>query len=200
MRGSPRAVFLDRDGVLVVPEFRDGRSFAPRTLEAFRLYPDADNAVRMLKEEGFVVIVVTNQPDVGAGVLDASVVETMHARLRRQVGVDDIEVCYETRQQASPRRKPDPGMLLEAARKWSVDLARSYMVGDRAGDIEAGRRAGCTGVFIDLGYTAEPAPTGQAATVASLAQAVDWILTEERRRRQDAEATERRRPCHKSKT
>jgi D-glycero-D-manno-heptose 1,7-bisphosphate phosphatase len=183
-----KAVFLDRDGVLVVPEFRDGRSFAPRSLDAFHLYSDAKEAVRALKDEGFIVIVVTNQPDVGAGVVDVSTAEAMHARLRAELDVDDVEVCYETRQQASLRRKPEPGMLLDAARKWNLDLPGSYMVGDRASDIEAAKRAGCTGIFIDFGYSAEPQPITQAVTVVSLALAAEWILAKERERRNDRTA------------
>lgn len=169
------AVFLDRDGVLTVPEFRDGRSFAPRTLEAFALYPDAVASVRDLKRADFIVIVVTNQPDVGAGLVAQSVVEEMHARLREAVDVDDIEVCYETRAQASERRKPGAGMLVDAARTWGIDLSASYMVGDRDSDVEAARRAGCTAIFVDLGYS-EPAPIGQAVSVRSLREATDWIL------------------------
>jgi D-glycero-D-manno-heptose 1,7-bisphosphate phosphatase len=161
-----------------MPEFRDGRSYAPRTLEAFRLYPDAAAAVRDLKRAGFVVILVTNQPDVGAGLVERRVVEEMHARLRAAVAVDDIEVCYETREQATNRRKPGPGMLLDAARIWDLDLARSYMVGDRDSDIEAARRAGVAAVFIDLGYS-HPPPTGQAVSVGSLRDAADWILRRE---------------------
>lgn len=172
------AVFLDRDGVLTVPEFRDGRSFAPRTLEAFRIYPDAAASVRRLKQAGFLVVVVTNQPDVGAGLVVQEIVEEMHARLREAVPVDDIEVCYETRAQATDRRKPGAGMLLDAARRWGIDLSQSFMVGDRDSDVEAGRRAGCTTVFVDLSYD-EPAPVGQAATVGSLAEATDWILRRE---------------------
>jgi D-glycero-D-manno-heptose 1,7-bisphosphate phosphatase len=173
-----RAVFLDRDGVVTVPEFRDGRSYAPRTLEAFRLYPDAAAAVRDLKRVGFVVILVTNQPDVGVGLVEKRVVEEMHVRLRAAVPVDDIEVCYETREQATSRRKPGPGMLLDAARKWDLDLARSYMVGDRDCDVETARRAGAVAVFVDLGY-AHPPPTGQAVSVGSLRVAADWILRRE---------------------
>ena len=74
-------------------------------------------------------------------------------------------------------------MLYELALDWSLDLAASYMVGDRASDIEAGLRAGCTTVFIDRGYTAEPAPVGQAATVRSLGDAVGWIVPHARARR-----------------
>lgn len=175
-----RAVALDRDGVLVVPEFRDGRSFAPRRLEDFRLYPDAASSVRALKAAGFVVVVATNQPDVGAGLMAAEVLEEMHRRLRAEVPVDDIEVCTETRAQATERRKPGPGMLLDAARTWNLDPSISYAVGDRSTDVEAAQRAGWIPVFLDRGYTAEPLPTAQAVTVRSLAEATDWILSRQR--------------------
>lgn len=173
-----RAVFLDRDGVLTIPEFRDGRSYAPRTLETFRLYPDAASSVTDLKRAGFIVIVATNQPDVGAGLVARNVVEEMHARLRYALSVDDIEVCYDTSAEATDRRKPGSGMLLSAARTWNLDLAQSYLVGDRWSDVRAAVGAGCTPVFVDLGY-AEPPPTGQAATVGSLREAADWILRRE---------------------
>lgn len=179
-QGARRAVLLDRDGVLTRPTFRDGRSFAPRRLEEFVLYPDAADAVAELKRAGFVVIVVTNQPDVGAGLVERAVVEAMHERLRGATQVDDVEVCYETRAQATARRKPGPGMLFDAARKWNIDLPASYMVGDRDGDIQAGMMAGCTTIFIDRGYEAETRPSAQAATVASLEEAVGWILQRER--------------------
>ena len=177
-----KAVFLDRDGVLSVPEFRDGRSYAPRHFEDFHLYPGAAEAVEALKAAGFIVVVVTNQPDVGAGFVPQETVESMHAHLRREIAVDDIEVCYETRQTGSSRRKPEPGMLLDAAERWNLSLKACYMVGDREGDVIAGHKAGCTTIFIDLGYSGEQRPKEQAATVGSLAEAVEWILSEERRR------------------
>lgn len=174
-----RAVFLDRDGVISVPEFRDGRSYAPRHVDDFHIYPDAAAAVARLRGAGFLVIVVTNQPDVGAGLVVADVVEAMHRDMRKAVPVDDIEACFETRAQATPRRKPAPGMLLDAAAKWDIDLASAYMVGDRASDIEAGLRAGCrASVFVDRGYASEPDPSGQAVRVANLKEAVDWILAQ----------------------
>ncbi len=175
------AVFLDRDGVLTIPEFRDGRSFAPRTLDTFNIYPDSASSVDALKQAGFLVVVVTNQPDVGAGLVSQDIVEEMHRLLRTSVAVDDIEVSYETKEQATERRKPGPGMLLDAARRWGIDLATSYMVGDRDSDIEAGTRAGCTSIFIDLGYR-EPVPTAQAVTVKTLREATDWILRRADRR------------------
>lgn len=177
-----KGVILDRDGVLVVPEFRAGRSFAPRRLDDFRIYPDAPAAVRRLKAAGFVVVVATNQPDVGAGLLDRATLEAMHERLRAEVAIDGIEVCCDTREQATERRKPGAGMLLDAARTWGLDLTRCYAVGDRASDVEAAVRAGCIPVFVDLGYVAEARPAAQAATVAGLGEAVDWILARERQR------------------
>ena len=177
-----KAVFLDRDGVLTVPEFRDGRSYAAQSLETFQFYPDAADAVIRLKQAGFLLIVVTNQPDVGAGIVERSLIDTMHEHLRAAMPVDDIEVATETRAQAqglaTDRRKPGTGMLMSAAKRWNIDLESSYMVGDRASDIEAGRAAGCTSVFIDLGYTHEPAATGQAATVSSVSEAAAWIVAD----------------------
>lgn len=174
---SRRAVFFDRDGVLNRPLFREGRSFAPRRLSDFDLYPEAAPAVSKARAAGFLAIVTTNQPDVGAGLVDRSVIEAMHARLRLATEIDDVEVCFDTRTQAGRRRKPRPGMLLDAAAQWGVDLAASAMIGDRAGDVEAGRAAGCGAVlFVDRAYAAEPAPTAQDATVADVAEAVDWII------------------------
>ena len=177
--GKRKAVFLDRDGVLVVPEFRDGRSYAPRRLEDLQFYLDAASAVSDLKSMGFVIVVVTNQPDVGAGLVDRSIVDAMHDRLRAAVAVDDIEVCCDTRETATDRRKPGTGMFLSAAQTWNIDPAASYVVGDRASDIEAGVGFGSTAIFIDRGYTAEAKPTTQSATVEELAEAVAWIANEE---------------------
>ena len=169
------AVFLDRDGVLNVPCFSRGRSYAPRRFEDFELYDDAYESVCRLKNPGYIVVVVTNQPDVGAGLIDIAVVEKMHEYLRENVPIDDIEVCYDTREQASSRRKPEPGMLFDAAAKLNIDLADSYMVGDRAGDIQAAIAAGVTPIFIDHNYT-EPRPVAQIQTVFSLKDAVDVIM------------------------
>jgi D-glycero-D-manno-heptose 1,7-bisphosphate phosphatase len=171
-----RAIFLDRDGVLVVPEFRDGRSFAPRRLEDYVFYPEAAPALRRLKAAGFVLVVVTNQPDVGKGAIAGKVVEDMHALLRDSMPVDAIMSCFHTSTEDCDCRKPKPGMLLDAARQFHIDLAESYMIGDRASDVEAGRAAGCRTVFIDLNYDSEVKPVTQDITVGSITEATDIIL------------------------
>ncbi|HZP76284.1 MAG TPA: HAD family hydrolase [Pseudolabrys sp.] len=173
---SQRAVFLDRDGVIVVPEFRDGRSYAPKTLDKFKLYPDAKRNVERLMQSGFLVVVVTNQPDVGAGLIPRSTVETMHEQLMQELQVHAIKSCTHTRADNCTCRKPSPGMLVEAANDLGIDLAKSFMVGDRDSDVAAGKAAGCTTIFIDLGYTGEPSPVDPDYKVHDLTEATNCIL------------------------
>jgi D-glycero-D-manno-heptose 1,7-bisphosphate phosphatase len=150
-----RAVFLDRDGLINRPIIRDGKPYPPRSLDEFELLPGVDKACQMLKEAGFLLIVVTNQPDVGRGTLQRGAVEQMHAAMLEQVSIDRVMVCYHGGEKAGDPcdcRKPRPGMLLNAAKELRIDLARSFMVGDRWRDIECGARAGCQTIFIDWGY------------------------------------------------
>jgi D-glycero-D-manno-heptose 1,7-bisphosphate phosphatase len=171
-----KAVFLDRDGVIVIPEFRDGRSFAPVRLQDYRFYPEALAALSRLKSAGYLLIVVTNQPEVGRGRIPEEVLAEMHRRLLASLPVDFVKVCRHTAEDRCSCRKPKPGMLLEAACECGILLSDSYMVGDRATDVEAGHAAGCRTVFIDLGYTGEPSPDGASFTVTSIDHAADVIL------------------------
>lgn len=174
--GGRKAIFLDRDGVIVIPEFRDGRSYAPRSLEDYRFYPQASAALSRLKGAGYLLIVVTNQPEVGQGLIAEDVLAEMHRRLQASFPVEAIKVCRHTGADNCNCRKPKPGMLLEAASEFRISLPDSYMVGDRATDVEAGRAAGCRTVFIDLGYTGERKPDRPCFTVSSVDQAADVIL------------------------
>jgi D-glycero-D-manno-heptose 1,7-bisphosphate phosphatase len=171
------AVFLDRDGVLSVPEFRDGRSYAPKRLADFHLYDDAAASLRRLKDAGYALVVVTNQPDVGNGLTAQQEVEAMHRRLAAELPVDRIEACYHAQGANCSCRKPKPGMLLGAAATLGIDLGRSVMVGDRNSDMEAGRAAGCATVLIDRGYRDER-PQNADHVVLTLAEATDMILAQ----------------------
>lgn len=175
MSGKRRAVFLDRDGVINRLVVRGGKSCPPETLEEFEVLPGVAEALRALDEAGFVLIVATNQPDVARGLQRRDVVEAMHAKLCDALPLEDIKVCYELESLSSTRYKPKPGMLLEAARDRDIDLARSYMVGDRWRDVGAGKRAGCFTIFIDRGH-AEPLTDTPDATCADLRQAAAIIL------------------------
>lgn len=169
-----KAVFLDRDGVLSRSEVRGGKAFAPTRLEDFALLPDAEEATAALSRLGYCLVVVTNQPDVGNGLVDRAVVERMNEALARRLPVDLIKVCYHAQGDGCACRKPKPGMILEAADELGIDLAASFMVGDRWSDIEAGRAAGCRTIFIDRSY-AEKRPDASDFTATSLAQAADQI-------------------------
>jgi D-glycero-D-manno-heptose 1,7-bisphosphate phosphatase len=129
----------------------------------------------LLKEKGFVLVVVTNQPDVGRGIIPEETLEKMHDQLKKHLPIDDILVCTDPSESPGPRRKPAPGMLFEAAEIWGIDLLNSYIIGDRKGDIDAGDAAGCRGVFIDYEYREEK-PQAPAATVQNVLDGARWIL------------------------
>ena len=133
--------------------------------------------MRSLRVAGYLVIMVTNQPDVATGVQRQDVVQAMHGRLRAAGLCDDIKVCYHTDADACDCRKPKPGMLLEAAREWWIDLADSFMVGDRWRDVAAGKAAGCYTFFIDYKYRERRADSPDAV-VGSLEEAGRLILHE----------------------
>jgi D-glycero-D-manno-heptose 1,7-bisphosphate phosphatase len=168
------AVFLDRDGVLNRSLLRDGRPVAPRSLRDFRLLPGVGRAVASLREAGYLIVVVTNQPDIGNGLVDWPTVTAMHERLRDRLRPDALEVCPHRQDEQCSCRKPSPGMLLEAARRLTIDLQRSYMVGDRWSDIEAGRAAGCYTILINRHYKLERFSRPDSM-VRSLTEAADLI-------------------------
>jgi transaldolase len=170
-----RAVFLDRDGVINANILRDGRPVAPTTLEQFRLLPGVEEAARRLSNAGYDIIVITNQPDVATGRTSRETVTAMHDAIRARMPVDEIKVCFHTDADNCGCRKPKPGMILDAAKERGIDLRRSWVVGDRWRDIEAGRIAGCLTAFVDYGYEQE-GPNSPDVVVASLAEAAERIL------------------------
>jgi D-glycero-D-manno-heptose 1,7-bisphosphate phosphatase len=175
-RVERRAIFLDRDGTLNQAVVQNGKSYPPGSVEDFQLLPGVAKAIAALKGEGYLLIVVTNQPDVGAGRQAIEVVAAMHAKLRSWLPIDDIRVCYHTEEDLCGCRKPAPGMIHAAAATWHIDLAASYMIGDRWRDVEAGRAAGCCTVLIRNDYD-ECQPAVSDAAVNSFSEAVDLILS-----------------------
>ena len=147
---TPRiAAFLDRDGVLNELVQRDGHAVSPRTLKDFRIFPEVASAVERLRELGLEVFVVTNQPDIARGLMSKTDLDGMHERLRSAIAPREIVTCPHDDRDACTCRKPKPGMLVDLAKKYNVDLARSFMVGDSHKDVEAARRAGVRSIFVD---------------------------------------------------
>lgn len=143
-----RAVFLDRDGTLMeeVDYCND-----PATVEAI---PGAGQALSKLRKEGWLTIIVTNQSGLSKGFITLEQYEAVNAELLRQLGagIDAIYFCADHPDHPTERRKPRPGMLREAATSHGIDLSRSWMIGDKAIDIECGQNAGCQTILVRTGY------------------------------------------------
>jgi D-glycero-D-manno-heptose 1,7-bisphosphate phosphatase len=171
-----RAVFLDRDGVLNEIVQRDGHPASPRLLSQLELVPDLDQVAR-LADAGFLVFVVTNQPDIARGHVDADLIEAIFDAIRTRAPIDDHRVCPHEDADGCACRKPKPGMILDLARHWHVDMARSWMIGDMWRDVEAGRAAGLGVILIGRPYNAA---TEADVVVDSLTAAVEHVLGTER--------------------
>jgi D-glycero-D-manno-heptose 1,7-bisphosphate phosphatase len=172
--GTRAAVFLDRDGVLNEVELRAGTPLPPARVEQLRLLPGVVEACHRMRDLGFMLVVVTNQPDIARGKQTRDEVDRMHDVLRRRLPLDEIVVCAHDDADDCACRKPRPGMILDAAARLDLDLAASVCVGDRWRDVEAAKRAGVAAIFVDRGY-GERRPTDADAVVASLSDAVGFI-------------------------
>ena len=175
-----RAVFLDRDGVINRAFVRDGKPYPPSGPKELEILPGVPEALFRLSAAGFRLVVVTNQPDVARGRQSRESVEAIHSVLRNQLPIDEFRVCYHDDADHCNCRKPEPGMLLDAARDARLDLSNSFVVGDRWRDIEAGKRAGCSTIFIDAGYE-ERRPDRPDVCVCSLSEATSWVLSRTKR-------------------
>jgi len=175
-----RAVFLDRDGVLNRPVVRNGRPHPPSSVEDFELYDDVADGCARLKAAEFILVVITNQPDVGRGTQSREAVEAMHVKMQSALPLlDRIEVCYHAGERYGEPcycRKPRPGMILRAAAELKIDLCASYVIGDRWRDISCARAAGCRAIFIDHQY-AESLRQKPDLTVRTFSEAVAAVLS-----------------------
>lgn len=177
-----RAIFLDRDGVVNHALERDGKPYPPTTLAEFEILPEVPAACMRLKNAGFLLVVATNQPDVGRGTLAQGMVENIHAHMIANLPIDRVEVCFHPGHGASncDCRKPKPGMLLRAAHELNIDLSQSWMVGDRWRDVDCGHAAGCKTIFIDRGYF-EELKQKPNFSARHLGEAADIILRESKK-------------------
>ena len=169
-----RAVFLDRDGVLAEAiVWADGKPYAPTRVEDFVLVPEAPEQVQRLRDAGFLCIVFTNQPELANGELASSDLDAMHRTMRAALPLDDVYVCPHDKSEGCRCHKPATGMLDDAAARWDVDLATSFVIGDRWRDIGAGRAAGCYSILLDRPYSACEVAD---ARVQTLTEAVELVL------------------------
>jgi D-glycero-D-manno-heptose 1,7-bisphosphate phosphatase len=170
------AVFLDRDGVLNETVVIDGKPHPPASAADLVVRQDTIEACVRLHEAGLLLVVVTNQPDIARGQQTWEAVEAINSELRRRLPLDDVRVCPHDDSDHCACRKPAPGLLVDGATAWNIDLAQSVMVGDRWRDVEAGRRAGCSVVLVERDYAEKSARADADLVVAALHEAVPWIL------------------------
>lgn len=169
-----RAVFLDRDGVVNNAIIRDGKPYPPASLDEIIINPGVKEGLDLLKKLGFLLIVITNQPDVSRERTTRESVETINTFLMENLPLDEILVCYHDNQDNCDCRKPKPGQILKAAQLFNIDLSKSFMIGDRWSDIEAGKRAGCKTLYIDNGYI-EKRPESPDFLISSFGKSVEII-------------------------
>jgi D-glycero-D-manno-heptose 1,7-bisphosphate phosphatase len=172
--GMNRAVFLDRDGVINEGITDRAGPFAPKSLDQLRIYPGVPNALSRLRAAGFLLIVVTNQPDVRRGLIARGDVDAIHQYIRAHLPIDDIRVCFHDDVDRCACRKPKPGLIVAAAVDREIQLERSFMVGDRWRDIGAGKAAGCSTVLVNR--FPEEASIDPDVELSDLASGADWIL------------------------
>ena len=137
VNGLRKIVFLDRDGVLNRAFPDEGTTRPPRNIGELELFPDVPEAMERLRKAGFVLVVVTNQPDVARGRQTRTEVEAINQKLSQDLPIHDTFVCYHDGPDGCECRKPKPGMLLAAARKWNLNLSRGFLIGDRWSDVVA---------------------------------------------------------------
>jgi D-glycero-D-manno-heptose 1,7-bisphosphate phosphatase len=171
-----RAVFLDRDGVLDRAIVRDGKPYPPASVAELDIPDDVLPALQRALAAGFVLVGVTNQPDVARGTTTRETVEAINRRLMASLPLAEMFVCYHDDRDRCECRKPLPGLILQAAAKYGVDPARSFMIGDRWRDVEAGRRAGCRTIWIDCGYREDWPVAPPDHVVRSLSEAIQFVL------------------------
>ena len=173
----PNAVFLDRDGVINSAVVVNGKPFPPSNLSELNLLKGVQQALRLLDDAGWLLIVVTNQPDVARGTKSKKDIENIHSYLSAILPIKEFKVCYHDDADNCSCRKPLPGMILDAAKIYNINLVNSYMIGDRWRDIEAGLNAGCKTIFIDYNYD-ERQPENFDYSAKSLIEATGIILGE----------------------
>jgi len=147
-----KAVFLDRDGIINKVFIREGKICSPRTMNEFEWVDDINEAIKRFKDNGFKIIVVTNQPDVARGKIAKEILTAMTDLIYTTLTVDAVLVCPHDDADGCNCRKPSPGLILEASRQWDVDCRKSFMIGDSWKDMDAGKAAGCTTILIDQYY------------------------------------------------
>lgn len=168
-----KAIFLDSDGVLNTAIIKEGKPVAPTSIAQLEIPAEVKPALDKLKAAEYLLICVSNKPDIERGLMTQADVDSIFNKIRHDLPLDDVFICYT---ENSDCYKPKPGLILDAAKKYDIDIAQSYMVGDRWRDVEAGQNAACKTIWIDRGYQEKKPNPAADFTAHSLSEATEWIL------------------------
>ena len=169
-----KAVFLDRDGVINRCINIKKKCFAPKFYRDFKLYPYVKSSIIKLKKKNYLIIVVTNQPDICKKKIKIEEINKMNNKLL-DIGVDDIFICPHDQKSNCNCRKPKIGLINKVKKKYKIDYNRSYLIGDRQSDIELAKKINCHPLFINR-YYLENQNYNVNHTFYSLNGAVNYIL------------------------
>ena len=170
-----KSIFLDRDGVLVSIKRVKNKPYSVDSLNKISIKKNTQKILKKLKYK-FLLIMVTNQPNVSRGLISKSEVNKINNYLKKTFKLDDVFCCYHDDKDKCDCRKPKAGMFIKAKKKWNIDLKKSFMIGDRKKDVDAGKKAGCKNFFIDYNYN-EPKPSKKNCIyIKSFNELIDHIL------------------------
>ena len=169
------AIFLDRDGVINCSEVVDGKPYAPSSYKNFKLLPNTQECLIKIKSMGFLTIVVTNQRDIGNNRTSYLEINKMHKELYTFKTIDKIYICPHSQDKNCECRKPKPFLFFKARDKFNINMKKSWMVGDRYSDIDAGKAAGLRTVFIERNYKETLNKQISCKKVFSLLEAINYI-------------------------
>ena len=178
IQNKNRCVFLDRDGVINQPIIINKKPYSPRKMQEFIFTTDIKNLINKVVNHGYMVIVITNQPDIATGDLSESLLNHFHQQIKNELLVDDIFVCKHKSTDNCNCRKPKPGLIIEAALKHKINLRESYFIGDRWKDVDAANKVKCHSIFIDYGYS-EKLKTMPKNCVTKVSDAFSVIFNKE---------------------
>lgn len=169
-----KAIFLDRDGVINKAVVIDNKPYPPSSIREMEILPGVKKGIELLKKEGYYIFVVTNQPDVARGKTAIEKVQEINSFLEKELFIDEVYCCYHDGKEGCSCRKPKPGMIIDASLKWNINLKKSYIIGDRWRDIEAGKQADVTTILIDYQYDEKRVEPDYACL--NFSEAVSYIL------------------------
>jgi len=169
------AVFLDRDGVVCMPIIRNGKPYPPSSTKELKIIQGLEEAAHSFYKANLEVVIITNQPDIGNGHTTFAEVNKINEKIMNKTGIEHFYICPHIESDSCLCRKPKAGLLIKSAFELGISLQKSYLIGDRWKDIEAGQKVGCDTYFIDYSYS-EKKPTPPYTKVTSVLEASRIIL------------------------